>query len=395
MFKERTMKILLIGSSVRAFAESAVRSGYRIVALDAFGDRDLKRIAEAYSLPGDFHLGYAPDNLYKASRKLIFDHVAYTSNLENHPGIIARFAGDHRIIGNAAQVVTSIRHWPVFFEKLEKAGFPTPKTFFERESLATDSKCKWLLKPFLSGGGHGIRYCNPWREDPLEDESRFKAEHFMFQEYIPGRSCSASFVTNGTDSVVLGIAEQLIGLSAFGSRDFLFCGNLLPLPEMVNPDTGKHLLNEVRRLTDFLSREFGLIGVNGIDFILRDGQVYLTEVNPRYSASMELMEIAYGLPIFHLHVQAALNSELPEFDPVAQGRCNRFYGKSYMYAEKDVTIPDTGGWIERNIGDVPEQGEIIRKGGPICTIRSEGATRDLLLSEMTRTREALKEEING
>jgi predicted ATP-grasp superfamily ATP-dependent carboligase len=39
------MKILVAGVSVRAMVESAIRSGYLILALDAFGDRDLRVLA--------------------------------------------------------------------------------------------------------------------------------------------------------------------------------------------------------------------------------------------------------------------------------------------------------------------------------------------------------------
>ena len=39
-------RILLAGVSTRALAESAVRAGYRVVAVDAFGDADLRAVAE-------------------------------------------------------------------------------------------------------------------------------------------------------------------------------------------------------------------------------------------------------------------------------------------------------------------------------------------------------------
>jgi predicted ATP-grasp superfamily ATP-dependent carboligase len=155
------------------------------------------------------------------------------------------------------------------------------------------------------------------------------------------------------------------------------------------------ILDAVRLLSNFLSREFRLSGVNGIDFILRDDQVYLTEVNPRYSASMELMEIAYGLPIFHIHLRSVLNSELPAFDLELQEHRNLFHGKSYLYAEKNVTMPCTEEWTERGIRDVPRSGERIRTGGPICTVGSIGATRESALAAMTDQMEKLKEEIYG
>ena len=124
------MKILLVGISVRAMAESAVRSGYSIIALDAFGDQDLKALAESYSLHHDFNSAYSTKALFKASRSLAFDAVAYTSNLENHPKILRQFGAKHRIIGNSHEVVIAIRHWPTLFAKLKQAGLAVPETIF-------------------------------------------------------------------------------------------------------------------------------------------------------------------------------------------------------------------------------------------------------------------------
>ncbi len=62
-----------------------------------------------------------------------------------------------------------------------------------------------------------------------------------------------------------------------------------------------------------LTQEFGLRGVNGIDLVIPDDLgVHLIEVNPRYTASMELVERAYGLNIFALHLEA-LAGRLPEW----------------------------------------------------------------------------------
>ena len=44
-----------------------------------------------------------------------------------------------------------------------------------------------------------------------------------------------------------------------------------------------------------LVEEFDLVGVNGIDFVARDGLPYAIEVNPRWCASMELVERAHEI----------------------------------------------------------------------------------------------------
>jgi predicted ATP-grasp superfamily ATP-dependent carboligase len=112
------MKILVVGISVRAMVESAVHSGYSVIALDAFGDQDLRELAEAHSLHHDFHARYSSRALYEAGRQLDFDSVAYTSNLENHPEIIRQLGQDHQILGNSSDVVKSVRSWKALFSWL-------------------------------------------------------------------------------------------------------------------------------------------------------------------------------------------------------------------------------------------------------------------------------------
>jgi len=387
------MKILLIGVSTRAMAQSAVAGGNRVIALDAFGDRDLQGLTESYSLNRDFRTAFSPEALLQASLGLDFDAVVYTSNLENHPGILARFGHEHRLIGNSSRVVASVRSWHELFNRLRRAGFLVPETVFTGAAGPLDSQRRWLLKPVLSGGGHGIRFRKPDMEHSFENANIQGAPGFMIQEFISGRDCSAAFVANGKECRLLGIAEQLIGMKAFGANGFRYSGNLLPVPEMIDPDSRRILFEKVRRIAEFLTREYALTGVNGIDFILRNDQVYLTEVNPRYSASMEVIEIAYGLPVFNLHLQSILDGKLPVFDLEAEWNGGMFNGKSYLYAEKDVAMPDTGHWLQRGIRDVPASGEGIRKGSPVCTVFADGPGRKETLAELIRRAEMLKEEI--
>jgi predicted ATP-grasp superfamily ATP-dependent carboligase len=144
-----------------------------------------------------------------------------------------------------------------------------------------------------------------------------------------------------------------------------------------------------------LSCEFGLVGVNGIDFVLQGDQVYPVEVNPRYSASMELIEQAYGLSMFDLHLRAVLNGELPKFDLAAELSQGDFYGKSILFAESDALAPETQGWFERGIRDVPTPKESLSRGAPICTVLASGATRGDCYRALVARTEMIKREIYG
>jgi len=383
------MRILITGVSTRAIAESARAAGYDFVTLDYFGDYDQKRLCENYSLKRDFGLPFGSAELFESSQRLNFDSVVYLSNLENHPEIVARFAADHRggkyvqLLGNSAVVLGRVRHWPTFFGFLRQQGIPTPATIFADQVPPNDVQREWLRKPIRSGGGHSIAF---WPADQPAGAG------FLLQEHIEGQPCSASFVANGRECVVLGMTEQLVGLAEFGASAFHYCGNILPLAA---EETRQTTLAQVRHITHGLTREFGLVGVNGLDFLLKDEQVYPLEVNPRYSASMELIEQAYGLSIFDLHVRAITQGVLPDFDLASVGWKTepRFYGKTILYAERDGQAPDTQGWSERGIRDVPFPGEDLTRGGPICTVLASASTRDNCFAMLVAQAEALKGEI--
>jgi predicted ATP-grasp superfamily ATP-dependent carboligase len=127
-------------------------------------------------------------------------------------------------------------------------------------------------------------------------------------------------------------------------------------------------------LADALTREFGLVGVNGIDFIARRGTPYPIEVNPRYTAAMELVERVYDLSIFEIHARACAG-HLPPFDLAGQ-RARRgpsTVGKAILYAREDVVLGDTRPWLDDDsVRDISAPGERCRRGQPICTIFAAG-----------------------
>jgi len=381
------MKILIMGVSVRAMAESAVVSGYQVVGLDAFCDLDLQALCECYSLRRDYHSRFSAEALFKASRELSFDAAAYTANLENHPDIVGRMAKNSVLLGNPKKVLKRVRHWPSLFTALNQAGFKTPETLYPGDGRKPDLAKGWLVKPIHGGGGHRMAY---WQD------GKKLSRGCMLQEYIPGISCSAAFVSNGIEAVIIGITEQLIGLADLGGRDFYYCGNLMPLHTGKGANYDLQILDQVQRIATLLTREFGLVGVNGMDFILTGGLVCLLEVNPRYSASMELIERAYQLPVFDIHVSAISSGALPDFDSASKITAHdRYFGKTILYADKDGQAPDTRAWMERGIRDVPHPGEELLRGKPICTVLADGMTRNECYARLTAEVERLKGELYG
>src|SRR5262249_719615 len=119
-----------------------------------------------------------------------------------------------------------------------------------------------------------------------------------FQQYTPGDSCAAIFVSGGLMTQFLGVTRQLIGKTWLHAEPFHYCGSVGPLT------LDRKATDAFCRLGDALVRGFGLRGLFGIDCILRGGLPYPVEVNPRSTASVEVLEHATGVAALALHASA-------------------------------------------------------------------------------------------
>jgi len=368
------MDILIVGVSARGLAESAVRSGlgHRIIAVDYFGDFDLQLLCENRSIKRDLGLPYDVRHLITASRDLTFDMLAYVASLENHPSAVEILRRGKPVLGNSVAVLSSVRDPIRLFGFLEQAGIPAPKIALSPKTFDPDPRTRWLRKPVRSGGGHEIAVHVP---------GVHLGPGMFLQEYLDGLPCAAVFAANGLDCCLLGISEQLVGEKEFGAGGFRYCGSILG-PVVPGKAGWRALVESVHHIVRAITREFHLVGVNGMDFILKGGAVYPLEVNPRYTASMELAERAYGINIFDAHV-AACQGRLSAFDLGAQSAPD-FLGKAILFATGDLVFHNPRWWYERGARDLPFEGEHIARGKPICTVFSRGRTRPECYDGLTK-----------
>jgi predicted ATP-grasp superfamily ATP-dependent carboligase len=114
--------------------------------------------------------------------------------------------------------------------------------------------------------------------------------------------------------------------------------------------------------------------VGSIDFVRTDADLRPVEVNPRWSASMELVEGAYGVSLFAIHADACARAVLPQFDLTQQPLAGAARGKAIVFARQDVVPRDTRNWLDDpSVRDVPHPGDRILAGQPICTVFAEGS----------------------
>lgn len=362
--------VIVLGASARAAAFSIRRAGYQPYAMDLFADRDLAALCTAVKIrryPHDFLalLAAAPDSPW-----------IYTGGLENHPRLVDRLAEVRPLLGNRGAVLGPVRDLQQLAEAARDAGCSFP-SLGSTSGLSHSAQTQWLFKPRHSSGGMAVRFARG-------DETARPPRGTYLQQYIAGESASAVFVAAAGRATLLGVTRQLIGRDFRHDQPFIYVGSIGPL---LLQDADFIKLN---RLGHVLAERFGLVGLYNVDFVRSAGDIWPVEVNPRYSASVEVLELITRTSFVELHLQACENNRLPTDLPAAN---EQFAGKATVYARKHGCVPPA--LDERvaqwnlpgqcpGLADLPQIGDRFVAGQPIVTVLCSGSTLDQVDTELRR-----------
>jgi predicted ATP-grasp superfamily ATP-dependent carboligase len=196
------------------------------------------------------------------------------------------------------------------------------------------------------------------------------------------------YVAAEGEAQLLGVTRQIIGEPWLRAHGFQYAGSIGPWP--VSDATRATLA----RLGSVLSEQFELTGLFGVDFILDGDQVWTVEVNPRYTASVEIVERCTGVRAVAAHV-AACGGPAGEIERVgasspsvggeagpARSELN-CHGKGTLFATRDVAISQA--FADYSIAeslrqpwpmlaDVSGAGTPIENGRPVLTMFASGTS---------------------
>lgn len=342
--------ILILGASTRAGAYSAVRAGFSPVRGDYFADIDL---GPATRIDRD-----DPDRSFL---ELAESHPGipwfYTGGFENRPELVARISRERPLWGACASTLKRVRDPLLVAKAFEDAGIPHPRVRATSRGLPRDGS--WLVKPLDSAGGRDIA--------PLVDDRDLPDHPCYYQERIAGRCFGALYLGAGSRSILVGASRQWTGIPdcRFGYR-----GSLGPIP--LSP----RLTDRLTALGEVVAREFAIPGWFGVDYILARGVPWPLEINPRYTASIEIHERATGLPLLPFHRRACEQGLLPEPGRFPVDCTSLVVAKRIVYASRRVVAPviDREEYQPREPGrpalvaDVPAAGTILERGDPVLTV---------------------------
>ena len=328
--------VLVVGYNSRLVACSAKRAGYRVYSLGHYNDLDLCRCVE-----GSARFDDRPSSIRPFLKEFETDKVVLLAGFEDADVPAPAVLGNDPAISH--KVINKI--W--LARKLDELDIPQPK-LFTRDNV--EYPC--IAKPIVGGGGH--------KNILVTDESMLPPmDEYFLQELVTGIPLSVCTMSTGDEAMPISVNEILAGKKWLGvEHEYTYCGN-------VTPYLTKHQ-DRMYAIARKLIPELGLVGTNGIDFIVNREGPQVLEVNPRFQGSLDAVEMATGENIFKAHVDA-INGKLRPFRIRQYGYRAIYFARNRTLVTRDLSGPATA--------DIPPVGTVFDRGDAILSINAEGHTR--------------------
>lgn len=347
-------KIIIAAIASRAYVKSAVVDGFEVVAIDAFADTDTQHMARHC-----YQIMMNESQLDTKQLITMLDSMdlqsvtgfCYGAGFEQTPAILTQINERITVLGNTAAVVEQCKAVDHFFNLCDSLNIPYPPVRTNRPLHSFG----WIQKEIGgSGGGHIKR---------LFDIQDVEKENVYYQRVQSGKSISCLFLANDNAVQIIGFSEQW--LAEQSAAPFSYGG------AVSHADISELAAVRLTEYVSKLSQAIGLIGLNSCDAICDGDSVYVLEINPRLSATIDLYA-SKRCNLMAIHVAACqhdLDINLTQLKNNEES--NRAH--QVVYAKQDMTVKSNMSWPNW-VCDIPKAEFRFKMGSPICTVMAEAET---------------------
>lgn len=360
--------MLIVATSGRALAQCAARSGFSSVVLDCFADADTRATAKTVRRAADSSgIRFDTERLLSTAEQFAppveTDAMIYGAGFESDPALLERFAQRYRVCGNPPDVIRQVKHPETVHRLLDLVGLPYPETRLD----PPENPDGWLVKRIGSAGGQDVQPCEA---RPFEPDCDY------VQRAMPGTVCSALFLADKRRAQIIGFSEALPTGNGAG-LPFAYGGAVSQAA--VPPGIRIELSSKLDKLVPLA----GLVGLNGIDFVVDRDSFWVLELNPRPTATLELYDPDVADGLLRAHVSTCLG------EPVSlEQHWSPVRAHAIVFAQSEFRVPPD--WLpESCCADIPCPEVLVPAGMPICSVRAVGKSHADVLSRLSEYRAAV------
>ena len=262
------------------------------------------------------------DKLY--FEPLTFEDVMNVIDLEEPIGVIVQFGGQTainlaeplseagvRILGTQVEDLDRAEDRDLFEQALKELQIPQPPgqtATNEEEAVAAAEKIGFpvLVRPSYVLGGRAMEIVENVEDLRSYMRTAVKAspDHpVLVDSYIVGQECEVDAISDGTDVLIPGIMEHI-------ERAGVHSGDSMAVypPQTLSAKVKETIADYTKRLAIGLN----CIGMMNIQFVIKDEQVYVIEVNPRASRTVPFLSKVTDIPMAQVATKLILGSSLAE-----------------------------------------------------------------------------------
>ncbi len=331
--KSGATKILLLGSGElgKEVAIEAQRLGIEVVAVDKYENAPAHQVA---------HRAYVIDMLNRDSVLEVIEkeNPDYILPEVEAISIEALFEAEkkgYRVIPNAEAVNKTMNRKNIRVFVAEELGVKTSRYKFvksleELKVIANEMGYPCVVKPVMSSSGHGqsiIKSADDVEKSwEIAKEARGDASELIVEEFI-SFDYEITLLTARTERETL-FCEPIGHIQKDG--DYILSWQPMPMSQ----ETLQKAKEIAKKVTDGL----GGRGIFGVEFFIKDDEVYFSELSPRPHDTGMVTLITQSQSEFALHIRAVLGLPL--------GFLTFTAGASAAYKAKNesenpvITIPD-------------------------------------------------------
>ena len=269
---------------------------------------------------------------YDISNRLYFEpltleDVLSICDLEKPEGVVLQFGGQTPlklaldlekrgipVLGTSPHAIDLAEDREKFAQVLRDLGLKQPDNGMassQEEAIEIASRIGYpvLVRPSYVLGGRAMEvvYDEAALRLYMEQAVKVTPDHpVLVDKFLESAvEVDVDAIADGEDCYVAGVMEH-IELAGVHSGD-----SACSLPPFSLPD---EIISEIKRQTKMLGLALGVKGLLNIQFAVRDGEVYLLEVNPRASRTVPFVSKATGIPLAQIATKIMLGRKLSEFD---------------------------------------------------------------------------------
>ncbi|WP_099208528.1 carbamoyl-phosphate synthase large subunit [Urinicoccus timonensis] len=198
-----------------------------------------------------------------------------------------------------------------FDELLEELGIQRPKghgvwTTEEAVDIAKNLGYPVLVRPSYVLGGQGMEICYGETQLRYYCDRGFQKDPknpILIDQYIDGMEIEVDALCDGEDILVPGIMEHL-------ERAGIHSGDSISIYPTDNIPQDKK--EEIVQVTKKIALSLGVIGLVNIQYILKDHQLYIIEVNPRSSRTVPYLSKVTTIPMVDVATELILGKKLKD-----------------------------------------------------------------------------------